>query len=64
MATTIRLRDEEEEMLKNATLDMVIEKKIRFKESDLLHTLIRYYLPELKANEVMKYREEILGKDD
>ncbi len=43
---------------------MMIEKKTRIKESDVIHTLIRKYLSELKTADVMKYREEILGKDD
>lgn len=65
MAITIRLRDyEEEEMVKTAALDMMIEKKTRIKESDVIHTLIRMYLPQLKTVDVMKYREEVLGKDD
>lgn len=64
MAITIRLRDDEEEMVKTAALDMMIEKKTRIKESDVIHTLIRMYLPQLKTADVMKYREEVLGKDD
>lgn len=64
MAITIRLRDDEEEMLKEKALEMMFEKKTRIKESDLLHALIRYYLSELKTSEVEKYRTEILGKDD
>lgn len=64
MAITIRLRDYEEEMVKTAALDMMIEKKTRIKESDVIHTLIRMYLPQLKTVDVMKYREEVLGKDD
>jgi hypothetical protein len=38
--------------------------KIRIKESDLIHTLIRKYLKDLKTEDVMKYRAEILKKDD
>lgn len=34
MTITIRLRDEEEEMVKTAALNIMIEKKIRIKESD------------------------------
>lgn len=64
MATTIRLRDEEEEMLKEVALEMMIEKKIRIKESDVIHTLIRKYLKDIKTADVMKYRTEVLGKDD
>jgi len=64
MATTIRLRDEEEEMLKEVALEMMIEKKIRIKESDVIHTLIRKHLKDIKTADVMKYRAEVLGKDD
>lgn len=64
MAVTIRLRDEEEEMIKDATLEMMFETKIRIKESDLIHTLIRKYLKDIKTEDVMKYRAEILKKDD
>lgn len=64
MATTIRLRDEEEEMLKEMALEMMIEKKIRIKESDVIHTLIRKHLKDIKTADVMKYRAEVLGKDD
>jgi len=63
MAQTQRLRDEESEMLEKKTLDIMIEKKIRIKESDVIHALIRKYLKELTANDVLEYREKILGKD-
>lgn len=64
MAVTIRLRDEEEEMIKDSTLEMMFETKIRIKESDLIHTLIRKYLKDVKTEDVMKYRAEVLKKDD
>lgn len=64
MAVTIRLRDEEEEMIKDASLDMMIETKIRIKESDVIHTLIRKHLKDIKTEDVMKYRAEVLKKDD
>ncbi len=63
MAQTQRLRDDEAEMLEKRTLDFMIEKKVRIRESDVLHTLIRKHLKDITANDVMKYREEILGKD-
>ena len=63
MAQTQRLRDEETEMLEKRTLDFMIEKKVRIRESDVLHTLIRKHLKDITANDVMKYREEVLGKD-
>ena len=63
MAQTHRLRDEEAEMVEQKTLDLMIEKKVRIRESDVVHALIRKYLKDLTSNDVMKYREEILGKD-
>lgn len=63
MAQTQRLRDEEAEMVEQKTLDIMIEKKVRIRESDVVHALIRKYLKDLTSNDVMKYREEILGKD-
>lgn len=64
MATTIRLRDEEEEMVKDAALEMMFETKIRIKESDVIHAMIRKYLKEISTEDVMKYRSQVLGKDD
>lgn len=64
MAVTVRLRDEEEEMVKEAALEMMFETKVRIKESDLIHALIRKYLKELKTADVMKYRAEVLKKED
>lgn len=63
MAQTHRLRDEEAKMIEQKTLDIMIEKKVRIRESDVVHALIRKYLKDLTSNDVMKYREEILGKD-
>jgi hypothetical protein len=34
------------------------------KETDVIHALIKYHLKNLKADEVIKYRQEVLGKDD
>lgn len=64
MAVTVRLRDDEEEMVKETTLEMMFETKIRIKESDVIHTLIRKYIRDIKTEDVMKYRAEILKKDD
>ncbi|MDH0969128.1 hypothetical protein [Acinetobacter johnsonii] len=64
MATTVRLRDDEEEMIKDVTLEMMFETKIRIKESDVIHALIRKHLKDIKTDDVMKYRAEILKKDD
>lgn len=64
MAVTVRLRDDEEEMIKEAALEMMFATKIRIKESDLIHALIRKHLKDLKTEDVMKYRAEVLKKDD
>ncbi len=64
MAQTFRIRDEETEMLKDRAMEMIVEKKIRIRESDIIHALIRKHINELKASEVIKYREEFLGKED
>lgn len=64
MATTVRLRDDEEEMIKDVTLEMMFETKIRIKESDVIHALIRKHLKDIKIEDVMKYRAEVLKKDD
>ncbi len=64
MANSQRLRDEEAEMLEQKTLDIMIEKKIRIKESDVIHALIRKHLKDVTANDVLEYRRKYLGKDD
>ena len=64
MAVTVRLRDDEEEMIKEAALEMMFETKIRIKESDLIHALIRKHLKDMKTSDVIKYRSEVLKKDD
>lgn len=64
MSKVYKLRDEEVEAIKEKLMKFVIEKKTIMKETDLIHALIKYYLPQLKAEEVLKYREDILGKDD
>ena len=64
MAISQRLRDEESEMIEKKTLDIMIEKKIRSKDSDVIHALIRKHLKDLSANDVLEYRKVYLGKDD
>lgn len=64
MSKSYRLRDEEAEQIKELRLKMIVETKTDIKESDILHALIRKNLRELTTKEVMKYREEVLGKDD
>ncbi len=64
MAISQRLRDEESEMIEKKTLDIMIEKKIRIKDSDVIHALIRKHLKDLSASDVLEYRKKYLGKDD
>ncbi len=64
MAKVYKVRDEEVEALKESLMTFVIEKKVLMKESDVIHALIKYHLKNLKAEEVVKYREEVLGKED
>ncbi len=64
MSKVYKLRSEEVEMIRETLMSFVVEKKVMMKESDLIHALIRYKLEELKSDDVLRYRESILGKDD
>jgi len=64
MSKVYKLRSEEVEMIREALMSFVVEKKVMMKESDLIHALIRYKLEELTGDDVLRYRESILGKDD
>ena len=64
MAKVYKIRDDEVDSIKESLMKFVIEKKVLMKESDVIHALIKYRLKNLKADEVMKYREEVLDKID
>lgn len=64
MSKVYKIRSDEVEDVKEALMKFIIEKKTVMKESDIIHALIKYHLPNLKADEVVKYREEVLGKED
>ncbi|NWK53975.1 MULTISPECIES: hypothetical protein [unclassified Acinetobacter] len=64
MAKVYKIRDDEVDSIKESLMKFVIEKKVLMKESDVIHALIKYHLKNLKADEVMKYREEVLDKID
>ena len=64
MAISQRLREEESEMIERKTIDIMIEKKLKIKESDVIHALIRKHIKELTATDVLEYRRKYLGKDD
>lgn len=63
MAKTYRLRDEAVEALKEKRIKMIVEIKDEIRESDILGALMWKYLEALSTKDVLKYREEILGKD-
>ena len=64
MAKVYKIRDDEVDSIKESLMKFVVEKKVLMKESDVIHALIKYHLKNLKADEVMKYREEVLDKID
>lgn len=64
MSKVYKIRSEEVEDIKEKLMKFVVQKKSMMAESDVLHALIKYHLPNLKADEVLRYRQEILGKDD
>ena len=64
MSKVYKLRSEEVEDIKETLMKFVVQKKSLMAESDVIHALIKYHLQNLKADEVIKYRQEVLGKDD
>ncbi|MHA3052734.1 hypothetical protein [Serratia sp. S1B] len=64
MSKVYKLRDDEVEAIKETVMKFVISKKSLMAESDIIHALIKYHLKNLKADEVIKYRQEVLGKDE
>jgi hypothetical protein len=64
MSKVYKLRSDEVEDIKEALMKFVVEKKSLMKETDVIHALIKYHLKNLKADEVLRYRQEVLGKDD
>ncbi|WP_407044808.1 hypothetical protein [Acinetobacter baumannii] len=59
-----KIRSEEDQDVKETLMKFVVQKKSLMAESDVIHALIKYHLKNLKAEEVMKYRQEVLGKDE
>lgn len=64
MSKVYKIRTDEVEAVKETLMKFVVAKKSLMAESDILHALIKYHLDDLKPDEVLKYREEVLGKDD
>lgn len=64
MGKSYRLRDEEAAMVQEKMIELIVKTKVAVKESDIIHCLIRQGIEKLEGKEVLKYREEILGKED
>lgn len=64
MSKVYKLRTDEVEAVKETLMKFVVTKKSLMAESDVIHALIKYHLKDLKADEVIKYRQEVLGKDE
>ena len=64
MSKVYKLRTDEVEAVKETLMKFVVQKKSLMAESDVIHALIKYHLQNLKAEEVLKYRQDVLGKDE
>jgi len=64
MSKVYKIRSDEVEDVKETLMKFVVQKKALMAETDVIHALIKYHLQNLKAEEVLKYRQEVLGKDD
>jgi len=63
MAKTYRLRDDLVEALNARRIKLIVERKEDVKESDMIGALIWKHLNTLTADDVKRYREQVLGKD-
>ncbi|VXA58395.1 conserved hypothetical protein [Acinetobacter proteolyticus] len=64
MSKVYKIRTDEVESVKETLMKFVVAKKSLMAESDVIHALIKYHLKDLKADEVVKYRQDVLGKDE
>ena len=64
MSKVYKLRSDEVEEVKETLMKFVVNKKTLMKETDVIHALIKYHLKNLTAEEVLRYRAEILKKED
>ncbi|ENU91483.1 hypothetical protein BJD20_16370 [Acinetobacter proteolyticus] len=64
MSKVYKIRTDEVESVKETLMKFVVAKKSLMAESDVIHALIKYHLKDLKAEEVIKYRQDVLGKDE
>jgi hypothetical protein len=64
MSKVFKVRTEESEALREASIKMIIKTKKHMKESELLNCLIWKNLKDLTDEDVEKYRKEVLKKAD
>jgi len=58
-----RVRDEFVEVIKERRISMIVETREDVAEADLVNAVLWKHLGELTTKDVLKYREEVLGKD-
>lgn len=58
-----RVRDEFVEVIKERRINMIVETREDIAEADLVNAALWKYLNDLTTKDVLKYREEVLGKD-
>lgn len=58
-----RVRDEFVEVIKERRISMIVETREDVAEADLVNAVLWKYLNELTTKDVLRYREEVLGKD-
>ncbi|WP_425221620.1 hypothetical protein [Pseudomonas sp.] len=58
-----RVRDEFVEVIKERRINMIVETREDIGEADLVNAVLWRHLESLTTKDVLKYREEILGKD-
>ncbi|TRX76708.1 hypothetical protein [Pseudomonas mangiferae] len=58
-----RVRDEFVEIIKERRINMIVETREDVGEADLVNAVLWKHLSTLTTKDVLKYREEVLGKD-
>lgn len=58
-----RVRDEFVDVIKERRINMIVETREDVSEADLVNAVLWKHLSDLTTKDVMKYREEVLGKD-
>lgn len=63
MTKPYRVRDEFVDVIKERRINMIVETREDVSEADLVNAVLWKHLSDLTTKDVMKYREEVLGKD-